>query len=226
MAVAAMAVPPPEKQERTGFWDQPVTRSAAPGKNYTRFVRGMRIFLPLVAVSVIGMVMAWPRVQNTMAPIKQEAAEAAKPAVGKNELMNPTFNGVDERNEPYTVSAAHAVQSLNDRDVILLDHPTGEIVLTDGHKVDGKAAKGTYAQKDGRLMLEGDVTLHDDEGYVFTTSKILLNGHTHEAWSDQPVQGNGPAGTLAASGMQGYSDKKILIFTGPAKLVLNHVKGL
>ena len=70
MAVAAMAATPPEKQKRTGFWDQPVIRHAAPGKTYTRFVRGMRIFLPVVAVSVIGIVMAWPRVQNTMAPIK------------------------------------------------------------------------------------------------------------------------------------------------------------
>ena len=44
---------------RGGFWDQPVIRYALPGKNYTRFVRSMRLLLPLIAASVIGLIMVW-----------------------------------------------------------------------------------------------------------------------------------------------------------------------
>jgi lipopolysaccharide export system protein LptC len=216
----------PQAPKRGGFWDQPAVTAAMPGKTYTRLVRGLRLLLPLVAVSVIGMVMAWPRVENTMAPIRKEVKSAAATPVGKNELLNPTFNGVDKNNEPYTVSAAHAVQSMSERDTVLLDQPRGEIQLEGGRKLGGEAVKGTYVQKEGRLLLEDGVTLHDDEGNLFRTAKLLVNLHTREAWADQRVEGSGPAGALEASGMRADSANGVLIFTGPAKLTLTHVKGL
>ncbi len=212
---------------KRGFWDQPAIRYVGPGMRYTRFVRGMRVLLPLIAACVVGVVMAWPRMQGAMAPIRQQTTAAANSsATGKNELLNPSFKGVDNRNEPYTVTASRAIQSLADRDTILLEKPTAEILLNNGRKVGGEAKKGSYAQKEGRLLLEDGVTLHDDEGYVFMTSKLLINLTAKEAWSDQPVWGSGPTGTLEASGVQAYDDKKVLIFTGPAKLVLKHVQGM
>jgi len=212
---------------KRGFWEQPVARYAGPGRNYTRFVRSMRIVLPLIAACVVGIVTAWPRMQSAITPIRQQTTAAANaPATGKNELLNPSFKGVDNKDEPYTVTATRAVQSLGDRDTILLEKPTAEILLNNGRKVGGEAKKGSYAQKEGRLLLEDGVTLHDDEGYVFMTSKLLINLSAKEAWSDQPVWGSGPTGTLEASGVQAYDDKKVLIFTGPAKLVLKHVQGM
>lgn len=213
--------------KKRGFWDQPVVRYAGPGRNYTRFVRSMRILLPLIAACVVGIVMAWPRMQSAVAPIRQQASAAKSASVtGKNELLNPSFKGIDNRNEPYTVTAARAVQSLNERDTIILEKPAAEILLNNGRRVGGEARRGSYAQKEGRLLLEDEVTLHDDEGYVFMTSKLLINLSAKEAWSDQPVWGSGPTGTLEASGVQAYDDKKVLIFTGPAKLVLKHVQGM
>ena len=59
------------------------------------------------------------------------------------------------------------------------------------------------------------------------TEKLLVNLSSREAWSDKPVYGQGPAGTLQATGLQAHTETDHLIFTGPAKLVLNKsVEGL
>jgi lipopolysaccharide export system protein LptC len=215
----------PEHKDRSGFWDQPVIRARLPGKLQVRIVRSLRVALPLVAAGVIGLLMVWPRVQQTMAPIEKEAATAGQRAVGKNELMNPVFRSLDSQNQPFTVGAAHAAQSINDTDTILLDKPTAGILLNSGHRVAAKAMHGTYGQEAGKLSLEGDVTLTEDEGYIFTTSKALLNMKTHQAFSDQPVQGHGPAGSIQASGIQIYGDNQVMVFTGPARLILTQTKG-
>ena len=62
--------------------------------------------------------------------------------------------------------------------------------------------------------------LHEDEGYRFTTTKALVNTDTQQAFTDQPVQGGGPAGVVQASGLQGYNSDRVLVFTGPARLRL------
>ena len=203
---------------RGTFWDQPAKIGHIPGERHARIVRSLRLGLPLVAALVVLTVLAWPRIQTAMAPEMQEVT--AQKAAGKNQLLKPQFHGLDKSNEPYVVSADHAEQSLNDQDLILLDKPKGDMLMKSGHHIGGEADHGLYKQHEKTLLLEGHVVLHEDEGYKFYTSKALVNTDTHEAFSDQPISGGGPDGTIVASGVQGFGDDQVLVFTGPAKLRL------
>jgi lipopolysaccharide export system protein LptC len=94
-------------------------------------------------------------------------------------------------------------------------------VLNGATRLHLSADKGEYQQKAGKLLLEGNVTLTQGAEYEFRTDKLLVHLKAREAWSDSPVAGKGPAGTLEASGLHAQGADSLLIFTGPARLVLS-----
>lgn len=212
---------------KKSFWDQFTVRRRAPGKSYSRFVRGMRLLLPLLAAGVVGLLFAWPRVESTMEAIPKESVIQQERQVGANELLNPHYESRDRKDQPYTITAARAMQSASDPQVVLLESPAADITLKNGTWLAARAKKGTYRQQDERLLLEGEVRLFRDDGYELLTEKMLVNIKSQEAWSDAPVRAQGPAGTLDATGLTANGAKETLVFTGPVKLVLNRsVKGL
>lgn len=200
-------------------------KQAHVGKGYTRFVRMMRLFLPLVAVGMAGLVMSWPDIEDTFEAIPQE--DILPQNVGQNELINPRFKSRDDKSQPYEITADRAFQSAKDINIVLLEQPTADITLNDGTYLSARAEKGVYRQNAENLILDGDVTLFHDEGYEMTTARMLINMKDRKAISDRPVEGHGPAGTIQASGFQAESADNSLIFTGPAKLVLSTgIKGI
>lgn len=197
-----------------------------PGKYYTKLVQSLRLILPLIAISIIGLLMAWPSVKDTMEPIKQETV--LPQTIQKNELINPRFQSEDSKKQPFTITAARAVQSAHDSEVVILEKPMADITLNNGTWIAAEAERGAYRQEVERLLLEGHVKLFHDQGYQLETEKLMVNMKTREAWSDVFVHGQGPAGTLSAQGgLLANEGSGILIFQGPVKLVLNRaIEGL
>ncbi|MCB9990332.1 MAG: LPS export ABC transporter periplasmic protein LptC [Rhodospirillales bacterium] len=195
------------------------TQRRLPGKGYSKFVRFMRLALPLVAIGIIGLLLSWPRVEDTIKAVPKETL--VPQTVGKNELVNPRFESTDGKSQPFTITAKRAVQSARDPSVILLETPMADILMNDGAWMAAESEHGAYRQDSERLLLEGKVKLFHDRGYEMKTEKLLVNLKDREAWSDMPVYGQGPAGTLEATGMKAESGSSQLIFTGPVRLVLN-----
>ena len=145
----------------------------------------------------------------------------------RDELVEPRYEGADDRNQPFSVTAARAVQSAQDPDLVLLELPQAQALASGGTQLGVTAKAGHDQQKSQKLLLTGDVVLTQDADYEFHTEKLLVFLKDRQAISDQPVSGKGPQGTLHASGMQAEGGKNLLIFTGPVKLVLNgSLKGL
>lgn len=189
-----------------------------PSKYYSRFVRGMRIFLPLVALGIIGFLMAWPRVNESFESVPKDLLLSQ--AVGKNELIKPRFESEDSKHQPFTVTADRAVQNKDNPDEIQLEQPQADMILTDGTWIAAQAREGLYHQDSENLMLQGAVKLFHDQGYEVVTEQLFVDVKKDTAWTNQPVSGHGPAGTLEATGMRAQTDTGLLVFTGPAKLVL------
>lgn len=197
----------------------------AAGKFYSRFVRFMRLFLPIIAIGIIAVLMAWPDAEKIMSPIPKEAI--LPQTIGKNEVISPRFESKDDKQQPFTITAERAVQDTKDPDIVFLERPAADITLQSGAWLAITSLKGAYRQHDERLLLEGNVELFHDAGYQFQTEKLLVNLDTGKAFAETAVEGSGPAGTLSATAMQANNAEGILIFKGPAKLVLNRsIKGL
>lgn len=194
---------------------------------YTKFVKAMRWALPALAVVIIAVVMAWPKMETAITPVTPQDVSSNQQPVSQNELINPRFEGADSANNPYVLTATRAVQSQNNPDILLLDAPIGDIDLANQDKIKITAIKGSYRQAAGVLFLEGDVKVKHSTGYDLDTTRLMIDTKARETRTDQPVTILGPAGTLNASGMDGRNADGILVFTGPATLILKEkLKGL
>lgn len=190
------------------------------GRGYTRFVRAMRIVLPLAAVGLVGLVVAWPDMEKRTAPLRKEEIIPDSADNMENELIKPTFQSIDEKDQPFTITADIATQTRDNPDIVNLDKPVGDLKMNDGTAVQIKAQSGIYEQKDEKLFLSGNVWLFHDSGYTLTSDEMRINMQTREAFSDKDVHVQGPDGTIDAVGMEAFSQKGVLIFKGPAKMVL------
>ncbi len=208
-------------QERRERLAQPPKERKGYNQSYSRYVRWMRLLFPLAAMAIVAVLFTWSdgSEEELVVPIQQQAT--AQKAIGKNELLNPRFESKDEKDQPYTVTASRALQGESDDKLIILEKPVADMLLDTGNWVAVEADKGAYHQETQKLLLQGDVKLFHDEGYQMKTPQLHVDMKKSYAWSDMDVYGQGPAGTLEAKGLKANNETGRLVFTGPAKLVLN-----
>ena len=184
---------------------------------YSSFIRSMRIVLPLFALAIVAVMFSWNMMKaDQVIPVKDEKAAQT---IGKNELLNPHFDSVDDKNQPYTITAERALQGEKDG-MMLLDKPMADIVLNNGNWLAIQSDQGAYRQQSQRLLLKSNVELFHDEGYTMETQELDVDLNAGTAQSDVDVHAHGPMGKVNASGLKADSKAETLIFTGPAKLVL------
>lgn len=185
---------------------------------YSKFVRHMRLMLPIVALVIIAVLFAWPNMKTQNIPSVENEQE--KQTSGRKELINPVFESVDSKNQPYKVIAKKAIQGETDDNLIILEEPIGNIKLSSGEVLDIKSKNGAYKQDSQRLFLEGTVELLYDSKYKLETTELDIDMKASQAWSEKDVRATGPMGVLDAKGLEARNEEGILIFAGPAKLVL------
>ncbi len=211
--------PEPNDYQRLGRLTVDENRRTTVNRRYTGFVRSLRFILPLIALVMTVIVLTWDEAGRRVAPLsKEEAAPVA--ANIQNELLKPVYNSVDEKNQPFTVTADRAVQGRENPDIVELEKPVAELQQTDGSKIAGEAASGLYEQKSQKLNLEGDVHLKHSNGFTLTTQELRIDMAAQKAYSGRDVRVEGPEGSIDATGLEGDTTTGSMIFTGPAKVTL------
>lgn len=194
-------------------------RRADGGVAHTRFVRWMRLALPVAAFLIVAVVFAWPEMDAPVLPDGKGAAGTGS----RNEVVAPRFESRDEDRQPYTITAARAAQDPEDTDLIRLDKPVADMTLNSGKWLAGQADQGVFSQSRRILVLQGHVRLNHDDGYELFLERVSIDLRSRTAASDAPVRGHGPAGLVEAQGFTAEMDGRRLVFLGPARLVLNRV---
>jgi lipopolysaccharide export system protein LptC len=185
---------------------------------YTLIVRGLRLVLPLAALGILALILIWPRMEEDIAPIPRE--DIIPQQTGRNELINPRFESMTARMEPYTITAARAEQALDRQSLIVMENPVASITINNGQSLGAEGKAGTYDQKAQILNLQDRVVLRRDDGYMLETEKLTLHLREETAVTQSPVQIGGPRIAIDAAGMHADHSKGYLTFKGPAKLVL------
>ncbi|MDB5491576.1 MAG: hypothetical protein JWO78_1425 [Micavibrio sp.] len=188
-------------------------------RRYTIFVNSMRFVLPVIALGIIAVVLAWPKMDDdfTAAQTKDIIPQNA----GRNELLSPHFESTTEDQNPYVITAIRAVQDMNDQSIILLEQPVADITMKNNDMLNLKAKNGVYRQDQKILILDGQVEIVNRAGFTIHSQRMNLSVDDKIAWTDTAVHGEGTQGTLDARAMNANNATGIVIFTGPAKLVLN-----
>jgi lipopolysaccharide export system protein LptC len=194
---------------------------------YTSFVKLMRVLLPLAALSIFGLLLAWPDMDSRIPQAMTPPADSVQAENVKNELINPRFEGMDDKQQPYTITATRATQSEEGDEIVALEEPVADIMLDSGHWLAAQASRGQYDQASNVLVLEEDVFLLYEDQYELETSKLSVDIEARRAWSDVAVAGKGIKGALNAANLRADLAENTLVFGGPARLVFHEeISGL
>ena len=115
---------------------------------------------------------------------------------------------------------ARVAQQVGGEQILDLEAPRGDMVLTDGGWVHVSADTGRYDRPRHHLDLAGDVTIHHDNGMTLRTAEAAVAVEAVTASGDAPVAAQGPFGTLESEGFRLKERGAVVVFTGRAHAVL------
>ena len=201
--------------------DDLVQRRRRQVRRYTRFVAVMKYLLPILAAGLVLMLALWSQIRIDEGRFRIGMTEVAPIEVDKLTMSNPRFEGIDDRNRPFTVTADEASQAKDNADLVELSRPQADMTMEDGTWVALSADKGQFHRDAQLLSLEGSVSLFQDRGYELHTDQVRIDFNTGTAVSNAPVFGQGPVGELSGDGLK-LSDKGAVIeLLGDAHLVFH-----
>lgn len=179
--------------------------------------------LPAGALALLAAVALWPefdkaedRGRLAFRRLAQTSAEALRVSAAR-------YQGLDEQNRPYTVTATQAQQQESTLP-IALTQPRADMVLGNGAWVLLEAKDGLYARDRNLLDLAGEVTLWHDNGSTLKTEAAHIDVKAGSAEGDRAVAAQGPFGTLTSQGFRLTERGAVVVFTGQAHAVLEGSK--
>ncbi|NBO20150.1 MAG: hypothetical protein EBV03_13205 [Proteobacteria bacterium] len=136
----------------------------------------------------------------------------------QNIMKNPQYHGVDGRNRPYTVTATQARQI--DKETVELENISADIALDGESWVALNAGRGTLNLTTKQLQLNEGVDVFYAGGYEFRTADVHIDIEQGSAYGEQPVEGQGPLGTLKAKGFALLDHGKTIFFNDSVTMKL------
>ena len=197
------------------------------GDRHSRRVDWLRFMLPMTALVLLGVVMAWPWLtggyHGLIVPAFKAAHDQASDAM---RMANPRYVGRTKAQEPYEVTASSAFLDPLNPDRIHLDQLHAVLRRTDAPAVRLQANDGIYQRGHDTLELDGDLELTFGEGYLFKTAKAHVDLGLGLVTGSTPVTGEGPVGLLSADAFDIKDGGKRLRFEGRVRVTIWPVEPL
>ena len=185
-----------------------------------RFLVGWtKRLLPVLALGLLAAVVFWPEIEGTEDRARVSFRRTLQPRAEALRVVNPRYQGIDELNRPFTITARIGEQE-GASEILNLDDPKGDIVMGDGAWIYVQSRTGRYDKPAGRLDLAGEVTIYHDNGTRLLTEAATVEMEAGTASGDTPVAVQGGFGTLTAEGFRLRDRGAVVIFTGNAHAVL------
>ncbi len=187
---------------------------------YSMFVGTMKMLLPALAASLILLIVAWPQFTGEEKKFRLGVTKLGTDQLESLSMLNARFDGVDDRNQPFSLTADIATQSRDNENLIELELPKADMTMADGTWLALTARTGEFDREAQLLRLFGAVSLFHDEGFEMRTSAARIDLANVIAEGDQPVEGHGAAGSIRAEGFRILDRGRRIIFTGRSHLTL------
>jgi lipopolysaccharide export system protein LptC len=182
-------------------------------------VRLAKLLLPGLAVLLLAMIVLWPELERTEERSRIAFRRSVQQRAEALRVSAPRYQGVDELNRPFTVTATEAQQA-GSEEILDLTEPRADILMTDGSWVYIQSETGRYDRPRDHLDLNGAVTIFHDNGTMMHTAEAAVDLGRGTAAGDRPVAAQGPFGTLTSDGFRLSERGAVVLFTGRARAVL------
>jgi lipopolysaccharide export system protein LptC len=180
--------------------------------------------LPAAALAVLALIVLWPEISGLEDRVRFAYRKPDSTVTDSARIVAPRYVGRDEKGRPYELAAETAEQPSGST-TVALTKPTGDITLEDGAWVTLQAERGTFQRETRLLDLAGEVALFHDAGYEIRTERARIDLDAGRAAGDAPVAAQGPPGTLDGTGFRIEGQGAVVVFTGPARMVLVPAEG-
>ena len=182
--------------------------------------RTLKWFLPTGALAIVGIItFAW--INPTTKSFRLDYAAEHVNFSGQDEMLQPQFLGVDDKQQRYTVTAEVAMRPERGQQQVFLMQPAADITLANGDWLTLKAEQGIYDGEAKTLELQGAVSMYVDNGFEMHTEKVEFDLSQGSAHGDELVLSQSPWGILKAKGFQYSPDGQVFLFSGRPVLLLH-----
>ncbi len=186
------------------------------------FVQAVKYLLPGAALLLIALILFWQDIEGKDGRLSFRRSAGVAPAA--LQVTSPLYQGRDDLNRPYTVTATLAQQADGRLDpgqeVINLTAPRADITLNDGGWILLESRDGVYDRGRNMLDLAGDVTVYHDNGTLFRSETAHVDLTAGTAQGDRPTAAQGPFGIINSEGFEIQERGAVVVFTGRAHAVL------
>ncbi len=214
--------PPPAPLSHRQMLAPSREREALTGRQMARRRMAVRLakrVLPGLALLLLGAIVLWPEFERTEDRSRYSFRRSIQPRSESLRVSAPRYQGVDDLNRPYTVTADLA-QQVGAEELLDLTQPRADILMNDGSWIYLQSEAGRYDRPADHLDLAGKVTIFHDNGTMLLTDLAAVDLAAGNADGDKPVAAQGPFGTLTSEGFQLRERGAVVVFTGRAHAVL------
>ncbi len=189
-------------------------------QRHSRLVRTLRIVLPALAVA--GILLFWASAHFIPSDIAGLIQNAGIDVKSNSVVMNaPHISGFEGTRRAYEVTAARAIQSLDDPKVLTFEQINAHIGLgeADTASIDAgtatvTAATGIYDGNNNTLKLKGGISVETTNGESANLQQADINLDKGSMETKQPIEIQGKQGTLHAKRMTLVNRGKRITFSG------------
>ena len=194
------------------------SRIVSVSERYSRFVGLMKLMLPLGAAALVVIVVIWPYLNGREDGIPLSFASIGVGLDEKVFMTNARYMGSDDSDQPYTLTAELIAEEEGDDEAVRLTKLQADIMLNDGSWLALTADSGVLNRENEQLVLVGSVNFFSDSGYEFRTRRAEIDLGSKRVHGVDPIEGQGPFGTLYADSFRLEDQGRSLFFEGHVRV--------
>ncbi len=191
--------------------------AVAKARRHSRFVRALRIALPIGAIAVLGLYFTSSNLTISLGDM-QASVDDIEINRDSLRMINPKLEGVTDKNGAYVLTADYAEQDTSDLTTLYLHKVSAELTQPEGSWSRLTAPKGTFRTKIEELELLGGIDVTSSSGASARVERAVIDMKAQLIKSKDPVEVKTADGTLTADGLEISAAEKRVVFDGNVHL--------
>ncbi len=166
---------------------------------YTRFVGWAKLLLIFAVSGLLLLVSGIMFYNSHRDKMRIVFSSVAQGLTERPTMLNPRYEGVDANDQPYRITADSATQVQKDgKDFMEMKNLNADLNQRGGGWLNLTAKQGTLAVAAKQLLLEGEVSLYQEQGYEMHSPRTMVDLAAVRAYGRDGVEGQGNMGTISA----------------------------